>query len=343
MKWLGIAAIIYLGLAVAEMAWLIWDLRRFNRSEQRCSMIAGLPEITGIVTQNVVARRSLALPKRAPANLTIHPRNLTFAVAPQNGRWWLGGDAVATAFYNALSASFPSGERFFMDSVRHFRGCASGGLREQIAAFLSQEAQHTREHIAFNSQIAQHNLGVAAMQARAEARLAIARTHVPLVQLGETIALEHITAILANALLSDPRHLAGASNRTQAMWRWHAIEEIEHKSVAYDTFFAATNLHSGARRWALRVSTMAAATWLLFATMGRNIADGFTADGINRPATWARLFGYLLVKPGILRQALPGYLSYFLPGFHPWQYDNRALITRAEQSLERDYANGAAT
>jgi hypothetical protein len=343
MKWLGIAAIIYLGLVVAEIAWLILGWCRFNRSEQRCSMITGLPEIAKIARQSVVARRSVASPKRTTANLTIHPRNLTFAVEPQNVRWWLGRDPVATAFYNALSASFPCGERFFMDSVRHFRGCASGVLKEQIAAFLSQEAQHTREHIAFNSQVAEHNLSMAAMQARAEARLAIARTHVPLVQLGETIALEHCTAILAHALLSDPRHLAGASNRAQTMWRWHAIEEIEHKSVAYDTFFAATHLHSGARRWALRVSTMMVATWLLFATMGRNVADSFTADGINRPATWARLFRYLLVKPGILRQVLPRYLAYFLPGFHPWQHDNRALMTRAEQSLERDFANGAAT
>jgi uncharacterized protein len=241
-----------------------------------------------------------------------------------------------------LSASFPYGERFFMDSVRRYRDCTTGALKDQIGAFLSQEATHAREHLFFNSQVAEHNLGLAAMEARSEARLAFARTRGPLVQLGQTIALEHFTAILAHALLSDPRHLAGASDRIQAMWRWHAIEEIEHKAVAYDTFLVATCLHSGARRWALRVSTMVVATWLLFVTVGCNIADSFTADGINQPVTWARLFGHLLVQPGILRQVLTGYLAYFLPGFHPWQHDNRALLAKAEQSLARDYPGGAA-
>jgi len=283
----------------------------------------------------------MSSPNPTPVELTIHPRNFTFTGRGPDARWWLGGDPVATAFFNALSASFPYGERFFMDSVRRYRDCATGALKDQIVAFLSQEATHTREHVIFNSQVSEHNLSLAAMEARSEARLVLARTRGPLVQLGQTVALEHFTAILAHALLSDPRHLAGASDSTQAMWRWHAIEEIEHKAVAFDTFFAATCLHSGARRWALRVSTMVVATWLLFATVGCNIADSFTADGINRPLTWARLFGYLLVKPGILRQVLTGYLAYFLPGFHPWQHDNRALLAQAEQSLAHDYTDVA--
>ena len=229
-----------------------------------------------------------------------------------------------------------------MDSVRQFRDCAADPLRGQIAAFISQEAAHTREHIIFNSQIATNNPSMAAMQARAEARIKIARTRLPLQQLGETIALEHLTAILADALLSDSRHLAGAPDNIQAMWRWHAIEEIEHKAVAFDTFVAATSSLSRARRWTLRVSTMTMATWQLIATMGCNISDSFTTDGISRSATWARLFGYLLIRPGILRQALPGYFAYFLPGFHPWRHDNRALMISAEQCLTKAFSKGAA-
>ena len=63
-----------------------------------------------------------------------------------------------------------------------------------------------------------------------------------------TVALEHVTAILADALLTDPRHLAGASEEATAMWRWHAIEEIEHKAVAFDTFLAAQSGRPAAPR-----------------------------------------------------------------------------------------------
>jgi uncharacterized protein len=342
MNWLGIVVIAYLGLVIVELTWVFCSVHRFDRDESRRGIFFGLSRTKQLRIYGAACRWPSGRPKQPPANLSIRPRNLSFGGEIVSRRSWLGGDPVATAFYNALSACFPSGERFFMDSVRQFRDCATDPLRGQIAAFLSQEAAHTREHIIFNSQIAAYNPSIAVMQARAEARLKIARTRHPLQQLGETIALEHLTAILADALLSDSRHLAGAPNNIQAMWRWHAIEEIEHKAVAFDTFVAATSSLSSVRRWALRVSTMTMSTWQLVATMGCNVSDSFTIDGINRSATWARLFKYLLVSPGILRQALPGYFAYFLPGFHPWRHDNRALMISAEKGLTKDLFKGAA-
>lgn len=269
-----------------------------------------------------------------PADLTVRPRDLSFGRDAPEGRWWQAGDPVATAFYNALSATFPLGERFFMDSVRRFRGDVPPALKPQIAAFLTQEAMHTREHIFFNKQIADHGYDMAAMEARTQARIDFARRFSPLEQLAATVALEHFTAILAHGLLADPRHLAGASEEGKAMWRWHAIEEVEHKAVAYDTFLAAARTMPAWRRWATRAATMVIATWLLFGGVGGNIADLFTADGINRPATWRRLFGFLLIRPGMLRQVMGGYLAFFRPGFHPWRRDDRALIAQAEGDLE---------
>ncbi len=268
-----------------------------------------------------------------PSDLEILPRDLAFCRDAPAGRWWMGADPVATAFFDALSATFPLGERFFMDAVRRYRGMASPVLSGQISAFLAQEAVHSREHAFFNKQIADHGFDVAAMEARTKAILDFARAQDPIEQLGATVALEHFTAILAHAILRDPRHLAGAPEEAKAMWRWHAIEEVEHKAVAYDTFLAATRSLSGLRRWVLRVLTMVVATRLLFSTVGANMADIFTADGINRPRTWWRVMGFLAVRPGILRQVFGPYVTYFLPGFHPWRHDDRALAARAALSL----------
>jgi uncharacterized protein len=268
-----------------------------------------------------------------PSDLTIRPRDLSFGRDTAPAHWWLGGDPVATAFYNALSATFPLGERFFMDSVRRHRAEVSPGQAPQIAAFLAQEAMHTREHLFFNGQLADHGYDLAAMEARTAARIAFARRFSPRRQLAATVALEHFTAILAHAVLADPRHLDGAAPPARAMWRWHAMEEIEHKAVAHDTLMAATRRVPAWRRWELRASTMVVATWLLFSAVGGNIADIFTADGINRPATWRRFFAFLLVRPGILRQVTVGYLTYFRPGFDPWRRDDRALVAEAERTL----------
>jgi predicted metal-dependent hydrolase len=271
--------------------------------------------------------------RATPGDLTIIPRDLNLGASAAPRRWWLGGDPAATAFFDALSATFPYGERYFIECVRRYRDDAPPPLQAQIAAFITQEALHTREHARLNARIAAQGFDVTAMEARTKTRLDYARAHHPLRQLGATIALEHFTAILAHALLADPRHLDGAPAEAKAMWRWHAIEELEHKAVAFDTFLVAAAKLTPWRRWLLRVSTMGVATGLLFSTIGRNIADIFTVGGVNRPRTWRRLLGYLLVRPGILRQVSGEYLAYFLPGFHPWRRDDRALAAEAERGL----------
>ena len=49
-----------------------------------------------------------------PSDLSITPRDRRFARESKPSRWWHGGDPFATAFYNALSATFPKGEAFFV-------------------------------------------------------------------------------------------------------------------------------------------------------------------------------------------------------------------------------------
>lgn len=277
-----------------------------------------------------------------PADLSIRPRNIAFFREGRSDRWWLGGDPIATAFYNALSVTFPQGERFFMDAVRRYRDEATGELADQIGAFITQEALHTREHVAFNRLVADHGYDVAGMEDRTRKALTFARSRPPLLQLGATIALEHFTAILANALLADPRHLEGAEPAVAALWRWHAIEEIEHKAVAFDTFRLAARKHTGLRRWHMRFWTMMIATLLLFRVVGGNMGDILRQDGVTGWRAFSATVRLLWVRPGLLRQIAGAYLSYFRPGFHPWSHDDRNLIEAAGRTLQTDYPLEAA-
>src|SRR3546814_13905683 len=82
------------------------------------------------------------------------------------------------------------------------------------------------------------------------------------------------------------------------MWRWHAIEEIEHKGVAYDTWRHATRTMPRGLRWSLRALAMMRAAvrfhWVIF----RNTADLLAQDGRNDLATWRRRLHYLSGYPG---------------------------------------------
>ena len=266
-----------------------------------------------------------------PLDLTITSRPLNVDRSATNARWWHGGNPIGTAFFNALSATFPQGETFFIESVRRFRGQADAKLQEQIATFIQQEAMHTREHLAFNRLIKDAGYDMTGMEAYTRHRIDIARSHPPVAQLAITVALEHITAIMAHALLSVSDPLPGAPSDVVKLWQWHAIEEIEHKGVAYDTFLVATRDMAAFRRWAIRCQIMLLMSFQFWRSICKHMAEFFRQDRMNTPRTWARVLHFLFLKPGMVRKIVRPYLGFYRPRFHPWLLDDRALIATVEK------------
>lgn len=271
--------------------------------------------------------------QQPPADHTIHPRPLSLEPDAVATRWWLGGNQVATAFFNALSASFPLGERFFMDSVRHYRDRVDPRLREEIKGFISQEAMHTREHLGFNRQLSGLGYDLTNLEFVLEAYFARARALPAIQQLAATAAFEHFTAILAHDLLTHPEMLDGAPPEIARLWLWHAIEEVDHKSVTYDTYLSATREWRPIRRWFLRCALMAIGTILFFKFLTQGVATFYRQDKHATFGTWLKTLSYVLVSPGPFRRVVGVYLSYYLPGFHPWQVDDRYLIAKTEPTL----------
>jgi len=261
-----------------------------------------------------------------PADLTITPRDRRFGRDEATPRWWHGGNPYASALYNALSATFPIGEAFFVESVRKFRDGADPRLAQEIAAFTTQEVIHSREHLAFNRRAADSGYDLTLLEARVEERLALLRSKPPIASLAATMALEHFTAILAHELLADSRHLAGADTATAALWRWHAAEEIEHKGVAYDTWLNATQGWTRTKRWKVKAKVMVLVTRNFIVDRTAGALELLRQDGITGVEAWARLLWYAWVRPGMFARVFAAWATYFAPGFHPWNEDDRALI-----------------
>ena len=273
-----------------------------------------------------------------PSDLNIVPRDRKFGRGAATERWWLGGDPVASALYNALSATFPKGEAFFVESVRAYREGAPPKLAAEIKAFTTQEVMHSREHVQFNRRAHDAGYDLTKLEERVDQRLAIIRAKHPIACLAATMALEHFTAILAHELLSDPRHLEGADAETAAMWRWLAVEEIEHKGVAYDTWLHATRDWPRFKRWKVKAKVMMLVTKNFVVDRTRGTLELLRQDGITGPRAWALFFWFAWVRPGVLRKILGAWASFFLPGFHPWNHDDRALIAAEETRLSEAYA-----
>ena len=261
-----------------------------------------------------------------PAELSITPRDRRFGREAATPRLWHGGRVEATAIYNALSSTFPKGEAFFVESVRQFRDKAPSKLAEEIKGFTTQEAIHSREHDAFNKRAADAGSDMSKLEAQVEKRLAVTRGKPPIVSLAATMALEHFTAILAHQLLANPRHLEGAHPETAELWRWHAVEEIEHKGVAYDTWLHATRHWTRWKRWKVKARVMLYITRNFLVDRTAGSLELMRQDGVTGLRAWALLLSYLWLRPGMFRKIAGAWLKFFIPGFHPWNEDDRHLL-----------------
>jgi predicted metal-dependent hydrolase len=143
-----------------------------------------------------------------------------------------------------------------------------------------------------------------------------------------TCALEHFTAILAEGLLGRASLRADLHPSVRPLWLWHALEESEHKAVAFDVYRASGG---GELR---RIAAMAPVSLLFVAVVAATQA-GFLAERglLHRPWRWLRGAAYLWLRPGQLTRLLPAYLAYYRPGFHPDDRDTRALLDEWRERL----------
>jgi uncharacterized protein len=263
---------------------------------------------------------------KSPTDLTITPRDRRFGRGQSQTRWWLGGDPIATAFYNALSVTFPRGEAYFIESVRAFRDGAPPKLASEINAFIKQEVAHSREHVSFNKRVVDAGYDISKLEAKVIESLALTKGRPEILNLAVTMLLEHYTAIMAHAFLKDPSHFAGADDETKALWRWHAIEEIEHKGVAYDTWLHATRDWTRAKRWRVKAIMMLLVTKNFWTNRYKGMVELLRQDGISGWRMHMRIIWFFFGNPGIGRKLIPAWAAFFMPGFHPWNHDDRDLI-----------------
>ena len=246
---------------------------------------------------------------------------------------WNGGDAFRSAFFNALSMSFPVGEQYFIDSVRAGLKALPAAERERLApevqGFVGQEATHRRVHALFNGHLEQQG-HTNQIERRALRRLKVNAHRDVRVHVAATAATEHFTALFADWMLRHPEALAGAEPRLQTLWLWHSAEESEHRSTAFDIYTALGGSHVHRLR-VFRYITLVFLSDVLRQTLRNLWHDG----SLFQWRTWRSGAAMLFAKDGMLRGNLRGWRDYLAADFHPSQHDARLsqqwLVANAAQ------------
>jgi len=240
------------------------------------------------------------------------------------------GDLIGSHLMASLSAVFPDGEDFFVRSVRHYRDAVTDPeLKVQVTGFIGQEAVHGREHRAFNDHLDALGYPVKAFERFTRRGLAIReRILPPTSNLAATAALEHFTATLAELILTDPeaREMIGDPAVT-GLFVWHALEESEHKAVAFDVYKAS----GGSER--LRTFTMDFLTFGFIFGMAVQVVISLLGDRETyRRGRLRRSIRRVSRSPFVSKDLWRRLRDYNRPDFHPDDYDTTALVAtwRAE-------------
>ena len=241
------------------------------------------------------------------------------------------GDLVLSHLAASLSAVFPDGEDFFVRSVRHYRDqITDPELKRQVSGFIGQEALHGREHRLFNHRLAELGYPTKRFERLTKKGLALRERFLPPVSnLAATAALEHFTATLAELVLSneDVQGLFG-HDEVRNLFLWHALEESEHKAVAFDVYKAV----GGSER--VRVLTMKLLRTGFVLGMVVQIAISLLGDKATfRRGNLRRSLRNVRRSPLLSADLWAQLKDYDRPDFHPDDRDTDALVSEWRDRL----------
>ena len=281
---------------------------------------------------NANTNLAVAEAEKSQSKLPIIKRVVRFDYQDIDTPHFYAGNPIISALWVGLSATFPLGEAEFIRSVKNYeKQVTDPKLKEEVANFAAQEAHHSLQHKKMNKQFDQTGFDTASIEVKIEEKLSErieGWSHKK--RLMRTVSAEHVTATFAHYALSQPQVLDKVPESFRNAMLWHAIEEIEHKSVAFDVYQACEG-DMRSLKWHY--------LWFCFVEFPfqMTLITRFLLKQKGEKVTWGHRWGlikHLFGKTGMVSSVFSVYLMFFKRGFHPWQHDDSNLIQEWKTKLD---------
>jgi uncharacterized protein len=250
-------------------------------------------------------------------------------------RHFVENDIVMSHLVAVLSGAFPPGEESFIRSVRRFSDRITDPvLKKRVAGFIGQESVHGQQHRTLNTQLV--DLGYplvrfllfAPTNVRQKLMVRIENLIPAKVHLAMTAAAEHYTAVLGARVLSKEEIQAIPGDpEVWHLLNWHAMEELEHKSVAFDVYRAV----EGSER------TRIAVMWFMYYLTIPFVTAAVAVSILMDPTAWRPIKvlrqTWGVFRGPLLRGFMPEIREYLRPGFHPDDVQTGELLARWQREL----------
>ena len=223
-------------------------------------------------------------------HVPIVPRErLDFGLEGDIPRYWMDNDAFKTRFFDAMSTLFPQGEKFFITSVREFKDeVTDPKLQAEVRDFTRQEAQHSLIHRQFNDRLA-----------------------------AQGVDIDSIDRQLAEHFFERRELLEASDPRVRAMYAWHAVEEVEHKAVAFDVLQQVAKVSYVRRILSMVLVSIGFPITVMMIMNHMLQVDGFSRW--QRARMWLKGLWWFHKPGGLFSNTWGYYFAYYKPGFHPWK------------------------
>ena len=242
------------------------------------------------------------------------------------------GDIVMSHVLTVLSSTFPEGEKFFVRSVAAVRDrITDPKLLADVDGFIGQEEMHGREHQVLNDRLAEHGYPTRGIDSYVRGLYWLReRIQTEKVNLAFTAALEHYTATLAELVLTDEkaRNEVGRSTARDIL-TWHALEESEHKAVAFDVYKAM----GGGEVMRIFIMCLTDLLFILETSVMGVVSLAMDREVWRHPIKFGRSLARLPRSAFASWRAVRILAQYHRPGFHPNDRDTRRLIADWREAL----------
>jgi predicted metal-dependent hydrolase len=267
----------------------------------------------------------LSIQPSRDSSIPVRKMSFDFSNVPKD---YLNGSLAKSHLFDGLNLLFPEGERFFMRAVRDgLHKIDNHDLKQQARGFFGQETQHAMEHEKFFDVLEKNGYIFRDKLNKLDRFILKMRDILPAgIRLSITAGAEHLTAVLGAMTLSD-EDIEKSHPAMRDLIQWHAIEEIEHKAIAFDVYQASNG------NYILRITGYVIAMLFIHLTSSSMTKHFLLQDGYNKKE--ARTLLKEAQKKMLARHKSFGknLMAYFKPRFHPNSIDESGLVGKAMSRL----------
>lgn len=248
----------------------------------------------------------------AASRLPMRVRPVALAFDHRPAGLWNPRRPELSHMLNAFQLALPYLEPYFIDAVKEaLPRIADPRVGAEATAFCAQEANHSRQHARYCRALRLRYARLAEYEKAIQQSLVRSRQDDPLAwRLAYTAGYEAITAQLSRWMFARSRYFFdGADPAFATLMTWHAVEEIEHRHVAFEVLQAVD------ASYALRARGLFAALRKTSAEVLPVVTYMLEVDGYGgRFDSRARRLAIRAELGGQLAAAVVRYLA---PGHHP--------------------------